>query len=72
MVSLSYFDDWEDVVHLALYAYRTAVHATTGVTPYYCLYGHEAPTNLEWLFPGFDCEREVLKTNKLVGLFDMF
>ncbi len=52
-VYLSYYENWEDVIPIALYAYRTSVHNTTKMTPYFCLYGQEAPTNLEWLFPDF-------------------
>ena len=33
--------DWEKHLPLALYAYRTAIHASTGVSPHYLMFGRE-------------------------------
>ncbi len=56
-VYLSDFQDWTQVLHIVLYAYRTCVHETTGLTPYFLLYGREAPSTLEYLFPDFETPR---------------
>ena len=42
-----YQEDWDTHIPFALYAYRTAVHATTGETPYFMVYGRDevAPTD---------------------------
>ena len=39
--------DWEEVLPAALLALRTAVHESTGVTPFACLYGREPATLLD-------------------------
>lgn len=35
-------DDWDQHLPYVLFAYRTSVHASTGCTPFFLLYGHEA------------------------------
>ena len=46
--------DWEEVLPAALLALRSAVHESTGVTPFACVYGKEPATPLDLLsrFPG--------------------
>ena len=46
--------DWEEVLPAALLALRSAVHESTGVTPFACVYGKEPATPLDVLcrFPG--------------------
>ena len=39
--------DWEEVLPAALLAPRSAVHESTGVTPFACLYGREPATPLD-------------------------
>ena len=34
-------DDWEQYLPLVLYAYRTAVHSSTRVTPFMLMYGRQ-------------------------------
>jgi Integrase core domain/Chromo (CHRromatin Organisation MOdifier) domain len=36
-----YQEDWDLYIPYALYAYRTAVHATTGETPFFLVYGRD-------------------------------
>ena len=36
-----YQHDWDSYIPYALYAYRTAVHATTGETPFFLVYGRD-------------------------------
>ena len=33
--------DWERYLPLVLYAYRTAKHASTGVSPFYLMFGRQ-------------------------------
>ena len=46
--------DWEEVLPAALLALRSAVHESTKVTPFTCVYGREPATPLDLLsrFPG--------------------
>ena len=39
--------DWEEVLPAALLALRSAVHESTGVTPFACVYGREPATPLD-------------------------
>ena len=39
--------DWEEVLPAAILALRSAVHESTGVTPFACLYGQEPATLLD-------------------------
>ena len=41
--------DWEEVLPAALLALRSAVHESTGVTPFACVYGREPATPLDVL-----------------------
>ena len=41
--------DWEEVLPAALLALRSAVHKSTGVTPFACVYGREPATILDLL-----------------------
>ena len=36
-------DDWEKYLPLVLYAYRTSVHSSTGVSPFLLMYGRNQP-----------------------------
>ena len=38
--------DWERYLPLALYAYRTAVHSTTGVSPFELMFGRQPTLNM--------------------------
>ena len=38
--------DWERYLPLVLYAYRTAVHSTTGVSPFELMFGRQPTLNL--------------------------
>ena len=46
--------NWEEVLPATLLALHSAVHDSTGVTPFACLYGKEPATELDLLcrFPG--------------------
>jgi len=46
--------DWEQHLPLALYAYRTAVHTSTGVSPHVLMFGREPRTLLFDSQLGFD------------------
>ncbi|KAI9550279.1 hypothetical protein GHT06_004904 [Daphnia sinensis] len=35
-------DDWDDIVDFMVFAYNTSRQETTGLTPFYLLYGREA------------------------------
>ena len=37
-------NNWDDALQSATFAYNTGVHTSTGMTPYYALYGREANT----------------------------
>lgn len=54
--------DWDSFIPEALYAYRTSVHKTTGVTPYEMVYGH-SPN--EW------ADRLLKKLDPLENDFDI-
>ena len=34
-------DDWDEQIHMGTFAYRNQVHASTGHTPYYMMYGRD-------------------------------
>jgi hypothetical protein len=36
-------DDWDELLPVALYAYRTSVHQSTGDTPFYLMFGRDSP-----------------------------
>ncbi len=40
--------DWERYLPLVLYAYRTAVHASTGISPFMLMFGRQ-PRSLDLL-----------------------
>ena len=39
-------EEWEKYLPLALFAYRTAVHSSTGVTPFMLMYGREPSSGI--------------------------
>ena len=41
---MKYGDQWVDLLQSATFAYNTSVHETTGMTPYYSLFGRQAIT----------------------------
>ena len=43
--------NWDDLLPYVLYAYRTAVHSSTGETPFYLMFGRDAmsPTDQLWM-----------------------
>ena len=43
--------DWEQHLPLVLYAYRTAVHSSTGIEPYVLMFGRQPPTASTGLEP---------------------
>jgi hypothetical protein len=47
-----YQDNWDEVLPLVLFAYRTAEQSSTKFSPFYLMYGREAKTPIEaWLIP---------------------
>jgi len=56
-------DRWEDVLPVALLALRTARNRHTGVTPFYALYGREAPLPLDLMFE----DSHPVETSNLYG-----
>ena len=34
--------DWDEHIHLVLFAYRTSIHTSTGFTPFFLLHGYDA------------------------------
>ncbi len=44
-------ENWERYLPLARYAYRTAVHSTTGVSPFMLMFGRQPK------LPAFHCSR---------------
>ena len=40
---VNYHAEWERYLPLVLFAYRTAVHTSTGVTPFEMMFGHTPP-----------------------------
>jgi len=40
-------DDWDKHLPYALFAYRTAKHSSTGYTPFYLVYGHDASLTID-------------------------
>jgi len=43
--------DWEDKLPASLLAYRTAVHTTTKMTPFFLTHGREARLPIDIIFP---------------------
>ena len=46
--------DWERYLPLVMYAYRTAVHSSTGVSPFVLMYGRSPSTSTFTKSPAFD------------------
>ena len=44
-------EDWEEVLDIALLALRTAKHSSTGISPFFAMYGREARMPLDFIFP---------------------
>ena len=44
-------NDWDDHLPLALFAYRSSVHSSSGVSPFKAIYGREATTPLVLMHP---------------------
>ena len=42
---------WSDMLPYVMLAYRTSVHESTGYTPYFLLFGHEATLPIDLQFP---------------------
>jgi dUTPase len=59
--------DWEDKLPAALLAYRTSVHNTTKMTPFYLTHGREARLPIDVIFPRPPQKAE-LRTNYSVKL----
>lgn len=47
-------DDWADLLPLAEFAYNSATHASTGVSPFFACYGFDPPAGAEALPAGDD------------------
>src|SRR5258705_10769606 len=43
--------NWDQLIDLVLYAYRSAVHTSTGETPHFLLFGRDMPVNLMSFLP---------------------
>ena len=43
--------DWDDCIPACLLAYRTSVHATTRLTPFFLMHGREAVLPIDIIFP---------------------
>ena len=43
--------NWSEVLPYVMLAYRTSVHESTGYTPYFLLFGHEATPPIDLQFP---------------------
>ena len=56
---------WRDRIPMILFAYNTSVHATSGVSPYYVVYGRQPRLPIELLFLDKD---NVYKDERLFGL----
>ena len=68
-------NDWDVWIPRVLFAYRKAVHASTGVTPYCMLYGREARMPVDLLVKGVTASDEVLTDvptylQKMKGMFE--
>lgn len=52
-ITLPKYKDWDKVLPLILFAYRTMVHDTTGFSPFYLLFGRDPilPLTFSWLSP---------------------
>ena len=57
-ITLRRYSEWERVLPLILFAYRTMVHDTTGFSPFYLMFGRDPilPLVFSWMPPS---EREV-------------
>ena len=47
-------EEWESHLPFALYAYRTAVHSSTGVSPFMLMYGREPSSGVLMQPSGYD------------------
>ena len=52
-----HMDDWDKFLPQVVGAYNSTRHATTGVSPYMLLTGHERPMPLIYFFPEFETEK---------------
>ncbi|GBN65340.1 hypothetical protein AVEN_100055-1 [Araneus ventricosus] len=43
--------NWDQILPFVTFAYNMARQETTGLTPFYLLYGREAETTLDTIFP---------------------
>ena len=50
--------DWDKFLQQVVGAYNSTRHATTGVSPYMLLTGHERSMPLVFFFPQFDTEKQ--------------
>ena len=65
-------EEWESHLPLALYAYRTAIHSSTGVSPFMLMYGREPSSGVLVQPSGYDVSdfSKVLQS-KLTHLQDL-
>ena len=59
--------DWEEHLQLLLYLYRTSKHASTGLTPYEILFGHNPPSPFTPLCPAQFSQSHVSTTRTFTG-----
>ena len=50
---------WDMYLQLAMFAYRTSVQETTGVSPYSLMFGWEATVPIDLMFPSPDTTEEL-------------
>ena len=53
-------DNWDLWINASVFAYNTTVSSSTGVTPYYAMFGREATLPVDWVFLTPSAERRTM------------